>query len=77
MKHQKFKDNAWNHVGHPPSHAFLDEIWYQMMAASVFLKAEAFSNYLLGVDPLAYTSKTSRFFEHPYGQVSVGFILTF
>ena len=53
------------------------EIWYQMTAASVFLKAEAFSNYLLGVDPLAYTNKTSRFFEHPYGQLSAGFIVTF
>ena len=51
------------------------EIWYQLQDASIYLKGEAFSNYLLGVDPLAYTSKSSRFFEHPYGQVTVGFIL--
>ena len=51
------------------------EIWYQFQDASVYLKGEAFSNYLLGIDPLAYTNKSSRFFEHPYGQVTVGFIL--
>ena len=51
------------------------EIWYQFQDASVYLKGEAFSNYLLGIDPLVYTNKSSRFFEHPYGQVTVGFIL--
>ena len=51
------------------------EIWYQFQDGSVYLKGEAFSNYLLGVDPLAYTNKSSRFFEHPYGQVTVGLIL--
>ena len=51
------------------------EIWYQFQDGSIYLKGEAFSNYLLGVDPLAYTNKSSRFFEHPYGQVTVGFIL--
>ena len=28
------------------------------------LRGEAFPNYLLGVDPLAYNAKSSRFFEH-------------
>ena len=51
------------------------EVWYQFQDASLYLKGEAFSHYLLGIDPLAYTSKSSRFFEHPYGQVTVGFIL--
>ena len=51
------------------------EIWYQLQDGSIYLKGEAFSNYLLGVDPLAYTNKSSRFFEHPYGQITVGFIL--
>ena len=51
------------------------EIWYQFQDASVYLKGEAFSNYLLGIDPLVYTNKSSRFFEHPYGQVTVGLIL--
>ena len=53
------------------------EIWYQFQDASVYLKGEAFSNYLLGVDPLAYTNKSSRFFEHPYGQVTLGFVMGF
>ena len=52
------------------------EIWYQFQDGSVYLKGEAFSNYLLGVDPLAYTNKSSRFFEHPYGQVTAGFLLS-
>ena len=51
------------------------EIWYQFQDASIYLKGEAFSNYLLGVDPLAYTNKSSRFFEHPYGQVTLGFVM--
>ncbi|MDA9920136.1 hypothetical protein N9D87_01560 [bacterium] len=51
------------------------EIWYQFEDGSIYLKGEAFSNYLLGVDPLAYTNKSSRFFEHPYGQITTGFIL--
>ena len=53
------------------------EVWYQFQNASIYIKGEAFSNYLLGVDPLAYTSKSSRFFEHPYGQVTVGFFIGF
>ena len=51
------------------------EVWYQLQDGSIYLKGEAFSNYLLGVDPLAYTNKSSRFFEHPYGQITAGFIL--
>lgn len=51
------------------------EIWYQFLDGSIYLKGEAFSNYLLGVDSLAYTNKSSRFFEHPYGQITAGFIL--
>ena len=53
------------------------EIWYQLSAASLYVRGEAFSNYLLGIDPLAYTNKSSRFFEHPYGQVTVGFVTGF
>ena len=45
--------------------------------AIVFARGEAFPNYLLGVDPLAYNAKSSRFFEHPYGQVTAGFIVSF
>ena len=53
------------------------EIWYQFQDGSIYLKGEAFSNYLLGVDPLAYTNKSSRFFKHPYGQVTLGFVMGF
>ena len=53
------------------------EVGYQFESAIVFARGEAFSNYLLGVDPLAYNAKSSRFFEHPYGQVTAGFILSF
>ena len=53
------------------------EVWYQFEKAAAYLRGEAFSNYLLGIDPLAYNSKSSRFFEHPYGQLTAGFILSF
>ena len=52
-------------------------VWYQLQDASLYLKGEAFSNYLLGVDALAYTNKSSRFFKHPYGQVTLGFVMGF
>ena len=53
------------------------EVGYQFESAIVFARGEAFTNYLLGVDPLAYNAKSSRFFEHPYGQVTAGFIVSF
>lgn len=53
------------------------EIWYQFDSAALYLRGEAFSNYMLGIDPLAYNSKSSRFFEHPYGQLTAGFLLSF
>ena len=50
------------------------ELRYLFEKGAVILRLDAYSNYLLGVDPLAYTNKSSRFFEHPYGQVSLGFM---
>ena len=67
MKRKQYRSNA----------RLSGEIWYQFEQAAVYLRGEAFSNYLLGIDPLAYNSKSSRFFEHPYGQLTAGFMLSF
>ena len=36
---------------------------------TVFAGGELFSNYLLGVDEIAYNQTTSKYFEHPYARV--------
>lgn len=68
--------DALNRQQYSTNYIASGEIWYQFKNGAIFLKGEAFSNYLLGTDPLAYTNKSSRFFDHPYGQVSLGFIVT-
>jgi hypothetical protein len=50
-------------------------LWYQPNEAiAVYLRGEASSHNVLGLDPLAYNQKTSKFFKHPFGQASVGII---
>jgi hypothetical protein len=44
---------------------------------ATYIRAEFSSNYLLGLDPITYNRKTSRFFEHPYAQLSAGIIVSF
>ena len=43
----------------------------------LYVQGDVFSNYLLGEDPLTYNASTARFFEHPYGQLSIGAVVTF
>ena len=43
----------------------------------IYLRGEASSHNLLGMDPLAYNLKTSKFFAQPHGQISLGTMLTF
>ena len=51
--------------------------WLPIDQVAVFLKGELSKNYLNGTDPLAFNQKTSRFFEHPYLQLSGGMVLSF
>ena len=51
--------------------------WSPVNKIAVFLKGELSRNYLAGTDPLAFNQKTSRFFEHPYLQLSGGVIISF
>ncbi len=44
---------------------------------ATYIRGELSSNYLLGLDPITYNRKTSRFFEHPYGQLSAGIVVSF
>ena len=43
----------------------------------IYLRGEASSHNLLGMDPLAYNRKTSKFFAQPHGQISLGTMLKF
>ena len=49
----------------------LSESW------TVFAGGELFSNYLLGVDEIAYNQTTSKYFEHPFGRVRAGLRFSF
>ena len=51
-------------------------LWYQPRDAfSVYLRGEASTNNVLGLEPIAYNRKSSKYFKHPFGQLSVGFVL--
>lgn len=39
--------------------------------------AEAFTNYLLGVDEMAYNQATARYFDEPYGRLTAGITFNF
>ena len=45
--------------------------------ALLYFKLSAYSNYLLGENPLAYNRRSNHLFDHPYGQVNAGLILNF
>lgn len=52
-------------------------LWYSPSTRlKVYLRGEASSNNVLGYEPIAYNRKTSRFFAHPFGQLSLGFIFS-
>ena len=44
---------------------------------TIYLKVSASTNYLLGVNPLAYNRRSSHLFDHPYGQLNAGVIFKF
>jgi hypothetical protein len=46
-------------------------------ALSIFIKGTAYLHYLQGVQPILYTEKSSRYFEHPYGELSLGMTYQF
>ena len=51
-------------------------LWYQPRDAfSVYLRGEASTNNVLGLESIAYNRKSSKYFKHPFGQLSVGFVL--
>jgi hypothetical protein len=60
------------------TNAALDlSLWLSLTpSVSAYVRAEAFMNYLAGFEPLAYNRRTARLFEHPYGQLSVGVVIT-
>ena len=43
----------------------------------VYLRGRASSNNVLGLEPMAYNRKSSKFFQYPFGQLSLGVIVNF
>lgn len=42
----------------------------------LYLRGEATTNNVLGFEPIAYNRKSNKFFAHPFGQLSIGFVLS-
>ena len=52
-------------------------VWFRPNeSVSLYLRGEASTNNVLGTEPIAYNRKTSKYFKHPFGQLSVGFIIS-
>ena len=43
----------------------------------IYSRLSLTSNYLLGITPIAYNRKTSHLFDHPYGQLYIGTLISF
>ena len=51
--------------------------WYvPMEALKIYLRGEATTNNVLGFEPIAYNRKSNKFFKHPFGQLSIGFVFS-
>ena len=49
--------------------------WYvPTKALKIYLRGEATTNNVLGIEPIAYNRKSNKFFAHPFGQLSIGFV---
>ena len=49
--------------------------WYvPTKALKIYLRGEATTNNVLGFEPIAYNRKSNKFFAHPFGQLSIGFV---
>jgi len=43
----------------------------------LYTRLSASTNYILGESPLAYNRKSNHLFDHPYGQLYIGTLVTF
>ena len=51
-------------------------IWFKPSESfNVYLRGEASRNNVLGFEPIAYNRKSSKYFKHPFGQLSLGFTI--
>ena len=52
---------------------FTTQIDYSITSDLVlYAKASAYLHYLQGIQPILYTDKSSRYFQHPYAELSLG-----
>ena len=51
-------------------------VWFQPSNTfNAYLRGEASTNNVLGFESIAYNRKSSKFFKHPFGQLSLGFTI--
>jgi len=51
-------------------------LWYTRGPMALYIRGQASNHYLLGVEPISYNRKTNKFFEHPYGHLSIGLVFS-
>lgn len=51
--------------------------WYPKKNLSLYAHGRAYTNYLLGDQPLAYSRRVSHLYKHPYGYLSAGLVYRF
>ncbi len=52
-------------------------LWFTpTQSLKIYLRGEATTNNVLGLEPIAYNRKSNKFFEHPFGQLSLGFLFS-
>ena len=69
---------AENEVNYKHNTALDLALWFAPSnGLMVYAKGQISQHNLLGIDPLAYNRKTSKFFAQPYGKISVGISYSF
>ena len=69
---------AVNEVNYNHNTALDLALWFKPSnGLMVYAKGQISQHNLLGIDPLAYNRKTSKFFAQPYGKISAGISYSF
>lgn len=62
-----------NEISYKDNTALDMALWFQPSADfMLYIKGQVSQRNLLGIDPLAYNRKTSKFFSQPHGQLAAG-----
>ena len=82
LKHYLINRHAYeygaNETNYKDNTALDLALWFQPnVGVMLYLRGQISQRNLLGIDPLAYNRKTSKFFSQPHGQISAGISYSF